>query len=62
MLNIYNLHTNPEQLTGYADRVTLIPELAYEHAISIGKRFPAGESAIKKDPRCAVEYAIDFIK
>ena len=59
MLNIYNLHTNPEQLGGYENRLR-VPQLAYEY----GKKHGFTDelvSVVVKDPKWAYRYASDVI-
>jgi hypothetical protein len=61
-MNIYKFHTNPESLDHYEERLTKVPNLAYEHAESLLKRFPEGEAAIAKDAWYAYWYARYIIK
>lgn len=61
-MNIYEYHTNPESLDHYEERFTLVPKLAYEHAKSLGRRFPEGEPAIAKNKVWAYFYAKEVIK
>ena len=61
-MNIYKYHADPESLDLYEERLIRVPKLAFEHAISLGKRFPEGEAAIAKDARFAYYYVIDVIK
>ena len=61
-MNIYKFHTNPESLDFYKEVLTQVPKLAYEHAKSLGRRFPEGEAAIVKDPFYAYLYAADVIE
>jgi hypothetical protein len=61
-MNLYKFHTNPESLDFYKERLTKVPQFAYEHAKILGRRFPEGEAAIAKDPYSAYYYAKDVIK
>jgi lambda repressor-like predicted transcriptional regulator len=56
-MNIYKFHTNPESLDFYKEVLTQVPRFAYEHAKSLGRRFPEGEAAISKDAEYAYKYA-----
>jgi hypothetical protein len=60
-MNIYQYHTDPESLDYYEERLTRVPKLAYDHAKSLGKRFPEGEAAIAKDTHYAYMYAYSII-
>ena len=60
MMNLYNLHTNPEQLEGYENRLR-IPQFAYEY----GEKYGFTDelvSAVAKDPESAYWYAKNVIK
>ena len=55
-MNLYNFHTNPEQLEGYKNRLR-VPKLAYEYARDdIKGRWPEAEDMIAKDPSWARYY------
>ena len=60
MINLYNLHTNPEQLEGYENRLR-VPKMAYEY----GKKYGFTDelvSAVAKHPEWAYVYAYRVIK
>ena len=61
MINLYQYHKKPKMLDQYENRLTIVPELAYYHAKKTKQRFPAGETAIMKNPRSAYGYAINII-
>ncbi len=61
-MNIYKYHTDPESLDHYEDRLTRVPELAFEHAMSLGRRFPEGEAAIANNALYAFSYAHGIIE
>ncbi len=61
-MNIYQFYTNPTSLDLYEESLTRVPKIAYEHARSLGRRFPAGEAAIAKDTECAYSYAKHVIR
>ena len=56
-MNIYEYISDPTTLDEYENRLTIVPELAYEYAIETKQRFEAGERAIMKDPYSAYSYA-----
>ena len=59
-MNLYALHTNPEQLEGYENRLR-VPELAYEY----GRRHGFKDelvSVVAKDTKYAYQYAFDVIR
>ena len=56
-MNIYDLHSNPEELHGYSTKEYSIPELAYELALVMPELRPKLEPAIMKHPRYAYLYA-----
>lgn len=64
-MNLYNLHSNPEELYGYQRR-SEIPELAYEIAQDrynkTGKRSPNLEPVIGSNPESACWYAYYILK
>lgn len=63
MLNLYNYHDNPQSLTGYKDRIKVIPELALNHAINnLPNRSPDLEPTILKNHASALFYAKDVIQ
>jgi len=47
-MNLYNYYNKPEELTGYANRITTVPSIAYYHAMDNEKVFLAGEAAIRE--------------
>jgi hypothetical protein len=61
-MNIYQFHTDPEKLDLFNESLSKVPEIAFEHAKSLGRRFPEGEAAIAKDKEYAYYYAKDIIK
>jgi hypothetical protein len=61
-MNIYKFHTNPKSLDFYEEILTKVPKFAYEHARSLGRRFPEGEAAIAKYPDLAYWYADEVIE
>jgi len=61
-MNLYNLHTNPEQLHGFDIAPYKLPKLAYELAKKNPELRPKLEPAIMKDPRYAYWYARDILK
>ena len=56
-MNLYDLHSNPEQLHGYSTKEYRVPELAYKLAFWKPELRPKLEPAIMKDPRWAYDYA-----
>ena len=60
-MNLFQYHTNPEQLVGYADRMQLVPELALE-AAKKGNSSPEVLSIIAASPLLSYLYAMDVIK
>ena len=64
-MNLYQLHTEPENLYGWQQRMR-IPKFAYEEAYyryeKTRKRFPDLESVIATDPEWAYVYANNVIK
>ena len=61
-MNLYEYHSTPSLLDEYDNRITIIPELAYNYASETNQRFLAGERAVMKDPEWAYWYAIGIIK
>ena len=59
-MNLYDFHTNPEQLEGYENRLR-VPMFAYEY----GRRHGFTDelvSAVAKHPKSAFEYAWEIIE
>jgi hypothetical protein len=61
-MNIYQFHTDPETLDLFNESLSKVPEIAFEHAKSLGRRFPEGEAAIAKHAWWSYGYAIHVIK
>ena len=61
-MNIYKYHSEPKTLEQYENRLTIVPELAYNHAIETNQRFEAGEPSIMNHPNWAFWYASDVIE
>ncbi len=61
-MNLYNLHSNPEELHGFDIAPYKLPKLAYGLAKSNPKLRPKLEPAIMKDPRWAFYYALYVLK
>ena len=59
-MNLYNLHSNPEELHGFDIAPYKMPDLAYELAKKNPELRPKLEPAIMKDPMYAYRYA-DYI-
>ena len=59
MMNLYKLHTNPEQLYGY-DRRIEIPEFAWE--MTDDKQRKKMASVWIRDAKTAVWYAFHYLK
>lgn len=53
-MNLYEYYSKPDTLIGYANRMYLVPNLAYELAVNGDKK---AIEVIKKDPKTAVHYA-----
>ena len=75
MLNPYRYHAQPQQLMGYADATTKIPEFAWKAANTVAQKrklehvwaqypepWPPGEAAIGGDANYAYQYARQIIK
>ena len=65
-MDLYKLHSNPEQLTGHAKKHLIVPELAYKTLKSKKKLSPEDKQlalrAIAKDPKWAYHYALRVIE
>ena len=59
-MNLYDFHTNPEQLEGYENRLR-VPMMAYEYGTQHGFTDEL-VSAVAKHPKSAFEYAYYIIK
>jgi len=60
-MNLYSLHSNPEDLYGYSTKEYRIPSLAYDLAKKNPGLRPKLEPAIMKDPHTAYSYAVWII-
>ena len=66
-MNLYNFHSNPEELNGYEEKVFIVPSLAYEFLRKMqrqGKiidRDDEIENTLSKHPRFAYLYARNFL-
>ena len=60
-MNIYDLHSNPEELHGYSTREYKLPEFAYDLAKDNPELRPKLEPVIMKDPEYALKHAM-FVK
>jgi len=58
-MNLYNLHSNPEELHGFDIAPYKLPDLAYELAKKNPELRPKLEPVIMKDPRSAYYYVKD---
>ncbi len=61
-MNLYNLHSNPEQLHGYSIKEYRIPEFAYSLAKTHPELRPNLEPTIMKSPRYAYAYSWHVLK
>ena len=61
-MNLYDLHSNPEELHGYSTREYKIPELAFNLAVNRPGLRPKLEPYIMKDPKWAYWYAKSILK
>ena len=61
MLNLYRFHSQPQQLMGYADVTTKIPEFAWEAAITVAQKRKL-QHVWAQYPEWAHRYARDVIK
>jgi len=55
-MNLFKLHSDPEHLTRFADRLK-VPIAACAHALEERQRTAELDSVIIKDPKCSVLYA-----
>ena len=61
-MNLYDLHSNPEELLGFDTVPYKMPALALELAKTQPELRPKLESVIMKDPRYAFYYVADIRK
>ncbi len=61
-MNLYDLHSNPQELHGYSTKEYRVPELAYELALVRPELRPKLEPAIMKHARYAYMYAKYILK
>ena len=61
MLNLYRFHPQPQQLMGYADVTTKIPEFAWSSANTVAQKRKL-EHVWAQYPEWAYKYAQDIIK
>lgn len=58
MLNIYQLHSKPDQLKGYDQAYEKVPEFIWEKYKKQPKQLKKHENALAKDPIVSYRYAV----
>ncbi len=60
-MNLYDLHSNPEELHGYSTKEYRVPDLAYKLAIRKPELRTKLESSFMKNPALAYYYTRDVL-